>query len=53
MGDQVGDVGRYMTLELTQEEYDVLMAARLKVQLEKLKQLTWPEFVLELARRAL
>jgi len=54
MGDAslaTGDVSRYITIELSQAEFDVLTAVRLAVQAEILKSLTWPEFFLELARR--
>ena len=51
MDEQAGDVDRYVTLTLSQAEFDFLTATRLTLQAQLKKELTWPGFVLELARR--
>jgi hypothetical protein len=45
------EAARYIHLAVSQAEFDVLSATRLKVQADICKELTWPEFFLELARR--
>lgn len=49
--DGSGDVLRYINLALTQREYDLMGAARVVIQAEIRKNLTWTEFFIELARR--
>ncbi len=51
MREEAGENSRFITLELSQAEYDVLTDARITVQAEIRKELTWVDFVLELARR--
>jgi len=51
MEEETGEVARYVTLTLSQAEFDVLTGCRLYLQAKLKRSLTWPEFVLELARQ--
>ena len=51
MAEDAGQPSRYITLTLDQAEFDVLTETRIRLQARISKELTWPEFVLELARR--
>ena len=51
MVEDAGEESRYVTLVLSQAEFEFLTHTRILVQVEMSKELTWPEFVLALARR--
>lgn len=46
----MADMVRYLSLELAGPEFDLLEGAKLRLQAQLGRKLSWPEFFLQLAR---